>query len=59
MENYAGDWAFKAHFPRNCKPQMDCRIETLTFERKTSGKDGWEAWRTFGNKVGNGCSLKE
>ena len=58
LDHYAGDWKFKAHFPRGCKPKMDCRVETLTFKPVNSTKDGWASWATFGTKTGDGCSLK-
>ena len=59
FETYAGDWKFKAYFPKGCKPEPNCRIERLTLDRITSTKPGWEAWSTSGIKTGEGCKLKE
>ena len=59
MDRYAGDWKFKAYFPRGCKAEPSCRIEQLSFKRQDSSKPGWESWETAGVKKGEGCRLKD
>ena len=33
LDNYEGQWKFKAYFPRNCKQEPTCRIDKITFKR--------------------------
>ena len=33
LDNYEGQWKFKAYFPRNCKQEPTCRIDRITFKR--------------------------